>query len=111
MTAYNVFLYILTIIFTDIHRLDVLSDGTIVVCEVEEKGAGEDESEDTRHNEIEIVEEAYSLTRYSQTGQTLCTRRIGRNPPGSVVEITLEGTQCLALSYSYVLYFSILLVK
>ena len=81
-----------------------MSDSTIVVCEVEEKGASEDESEDTRHNEIEIFEEVYYLTRYSQKGQALCTRRIGRNPPSGVVEIALEGTPCLALSYSYVLF-------
>ena len=74
------------------------------MCEAEEEGAGEEDgSKETSNDDIEEVEETYSLTRYSQKGQALCTRLIGRNPPSSVVEITLERTPCLALSYSYVL--------
>ena len=67
---------------------------------LEEKGVGEDDSEDQRTNEVEEIEETYSLTRYSQKGGTLCTRRIGRNPPSSIVYITLEGNTMPRTFYS-----------
>ena len=64
--------------------MEVLSDGTVVTCEM-------DEDEGFSNN--------FKLIQYDMKGKILFTRKIGENCPVSMVEVKLAGKSCLAMSY------------